>query len=263
MPEDPGKDGRPLQGKKIVVTRARGAKLADSLEKLGAEIIEFPTIEITACTDSVSPPPLDAYDWIVFTSATAVALLADQLKSKNRDIAEAEDAKLCAVGPATASALDELGLSVDLRPDEFVAESIVEALKQAETTLAGKKILLPRGNIARKYLPMALKELGADVRELVVYKTERPEVPEAVIEALVNAQPDLVTFTSASTARNFCEILGEERLAKLKERCAFVSIGPQTTAEAQKLGIRIEAEPQRHDVGGLVDELVHWYEQDD
>lgn len=263
MPDDPEKGDRPLQGKKIVVTRNQGGKLADSLEKLGAEIIEFPTIEVTAFTESVPLPSLDAYDWIVFTSANAVRLFADQLKSKNRDIAEAQGARLCAVGPATASALDELGLSVDLTPDEFVAESIVDALKKAEMTLAGKKILLPCGNIARKYLPMALKELGADVRELVVYETSRPEVPEVNIEALVNAQPDLVTFTSASTARNFCEILGQERLEKLKESTAFVSIGPQTTAEAQKLGIKIETEPQRHDVDGLVDELVHWYEQDD
>lgn len=250
---------KPLAGKTIVVTRARAqaGKLAGALEDLGATVIEFPTIEIQGVESPPEIAALNDFDWVVFTSANAVDYFAATLDAQDSPFAFGS-AKVCAVGPATREALEARGVSVDLVPEEFVAEAALDALRVAEDEMQGKRILLPRGSIARDVLPEGLCALGAHVTDAVVYRTVRPEVSDEAKDALVAARPDLVTFTSASTARHYVEILGPERIEAL-DGVAYASIGPQTTDAAEQAGLEVAIEPARHDVPGLVEAITTWF----
>ena len=242
----------------MVVTRARAQASAfvEALEYLGAEVIAFPTIEIVPVYPLPDLGPPDRFDWVVFTSANGVRCLEAGQKAAANAFSFGE-AKVCAVGPATNGELEGRGVRVDLVPEAFDAESVLEALKRAEKDLGGKRFLLPRGDIARDFLPAQLRELGAKVTEAVVYRTVCPEVSDEARDGLVAAGSDMVTFTSASCARHYVQILGPERLETLGE-VVYASIGPQTTQAAEQAGLKISIEPDRHDADGLVEAIVEF-----
>ena len=135
---------------------------------------------------------------------------------------------------------------------------MLAALEQCEDGIAGQRFLVPHGELARDLLPDALRARGADVAEPIVYRTVCPEMTDEAKDALVAARPDIVTFTSASTARHYVQILGPERIGALGE-VVYASIGPQTTQAADAAGLTISIEPARHDVPGLI-EAIERYE---
>jgi uroporphyrinogen III methyltransferase/synthase len=237
-----------LEGVKIVVTRARdqATKLADQLEALGAEIIEFPCIEIHATADPLELDPTD-FDWIVFTSSNAVWCLYEKMEMAGQPF-DFRKVNLCAVGPSTADALEDLGLDVKLVPEVYTAEGIMKEF----TDVLGKKILLPQGNIARPFLVDALTNGGANVTPLVVYETRCPEPNPALADEVLNKMPNWITLTSGSTARHFVDLMGEKRIEELKAHALIASIGPQTSKEAKEVGLSIAIQPDQHDVEGLV-----------
>ncbi len=251
--------GTPLAGRTVVVTRARtqAAELADKIEALGARIVEFPTIVIRPLESPLDPGPPDSFDWVVFTSANAVTHAARIWNERGHAHALAR-ARVCAVGPATKRAAEAAGMIVSVVPGEFLAGRVPAALEQHGVSLAGANILFPCGNIARPELAAALRTEGAHLTEWTVYETACPPPNEAAIEALLASSPDIVTFTSGSTAGNFATLLGDERLLRLAATTIFASIGPQTSAAAWRRGIPIAIEPQRHDVPGLVEGIVEW-----
>lgn len=250
---------RPLTGKKIVVTRARdqAGKLASALEVLGACVIEFPTIEIEPIAARFDVGSMAGFDWVVFTSANTVRCFAMVLESAKVPF-DLQGAKVCVVGPATQRAVEGRGVQVDLIAEEYIAEGVLAALERTEDGLDGQRMLVPHGELARDLLPDALRARGADVAEPIVYRTVCPEVPEEEKDALVAARPDIVTFTSASTAGHYVQILGPEGIEALGE-VVYASIGPQTTQAAEAAGLTISIEPERHDVPGLV-EAIERYE---
>jgi hydroxymethylbilane synthase len=250
-----------LYQRKIVVTRASHQTdgLVEHLARLGAEVIALPTIEIVAPERDEPCDAYDAYDWIVFTSVNGVAMFLERLAREQYDTGRLAGVKIAAVGSATEAAVRDGGLPVCLVPEAYVAEGMLEALTQAEPSLAGVRFLLPRADIARSFLPEELRNAGADVRELVVYRTAIPEVDEARLDALLDEAPSLVVFTSSSTATNFHALLGAERIETLKAATDFASIGPITTQTAEALGMPIAIEPKRHDVEGLVAAIDKYY----
>ena len=145
--------------------------------------------------------------------------------------------KVCCVGPATEIAAEKTGLSVDLLPDTYTAGDIFVALQKTEGDLTGKRFLLPRGNIANPRLREQLITAGAEVETLIVYETECPPENDELVAELLEAKPDMVTFTSGSTADNFAALLGKENVKKIACRTAFASIGSNTTKAAVSKGI--------------------------
>ncbi len=246
---------KPLTGKKVVVTRAReqAGKLAAALEVLGAQVIEFPTIEIEPIAARFDVGSMAGFDCVVFTSANTVRCFAMVLERAGVPF-DLQGAKVCAVGPATQRAVEERGVQVDLIADEYIAEGVLEALERTEHGIAGQRILVPHGELARDLLPDALRAQGADVAEPIVYRTVCPDVTDEAKDALVAARPDIVTFTSASTARHYVQILGPERIEALGD-IVYASIGPQTTQSAEAAGLTISIEPAQHDVPGLVEAI--------
>ncbi len=242
-------DEASLRGKRVVVTRAQGqaSELAEKLEAVGAEVIEFPTIEFRPPAD---PKPLDEaiaklgdYDWLIFTSANGVRFFAQR-----RPDLSAFRGKVCAIGPATKNAVEELGLEVALVPREYVAESLVADFASEE--LSGRRMLLPRAAVARDVVPDELRRRGAQVDVVEAYRTVVPEdAPARAIEIFgARRKPDWITFTSSSTVVNFVEAAGSAAL----EGVRVASIGPVTTATARSLGIAVDTEAEEYTTSGLV-----------
>lgn len=257
-------DDRPLSGRRILVTRSReqAGELIDMLEARGAEAIAAPSIRMAPPDD---PSQLEAacarassFDWIVFTSANAVDQFMHRLLARG-DVRDLHGVRLCAVGPSTASHLQRYGLRVDLTPAEFRAEAVLDAMR-ATGSLARSTVLLPRGDLARDRLGEGLREAGAEVIEVVAYRTvpERADHAGApdVYRMLLDHRIDAVTFASASAVRNFADLLGRDQAADLLRTVIVASIGPVTAEAAHQLGIHTTVMPERHTIPDLVDALV-------
>lgn len=249
---------QPLAGKTVVVTRSenQGSVLSEELAALGAKVIEFPTISIQHVHPMGEFPAARDFDWMIFTSVNGVEHFVRAVAGARADLSLYREADCCAIGPATATALLSYRIPVTLTPKKYIAESILEAFTRLEGGVAGKRFLMPRGNLARPALPEALRAAGAEVVECVVYETVKPVVSEETVAAMLAAKPDMVVFTSSSTARNFSEILGAKRLATLKASVQFASIGPITTETAERLGMKISIEPENHEIPALVYAMV-------
>jgi uroporphyrinogen III methyltransferase / synthase len=247
----------PLFGRRIVVTRAKGqlGDLTGKLAALGAEAIEFPTIEIRPAPDYAALDQaiarLSTYDWLIFTSANGVRFFLERLDRSSSDLRGLR-ARICAIGPATRGAVEALHLKVDLMPKEYVAEGLLEAFKPH--VLAGKRILLPRAAVARDLVPVELEKRGAHVDVVEAYRTVVPdEAPALALEIFGHApKPDWITFTSSSTVTNFVQAAGVQAL----EGVRVASIGPVTSETARKLGISLAAEAKSFTVYGLVEAIL-------
>lgn len=249
------KKSKPLAGKVIVVTRAisQASQLADGLKELGAVVVEFPTIVIDLLIAEL-PESIADSDWVVFTSANAVRGLKLSMEASDRPF-EFLNAKVCAVGPATERELKAEKVNVDLVPDTYTAEATFEALSNKVDDLSGKRFLLPQGSIARDALAKSLAEAGAEVTPVVVYETICPEPDEERIQALVAIEPDLITFTSGSTARNFVKLVDVDAFPNT----AYASIGPHTTEVAESCGLTITIQPNQHDIPRLINAITTHY----
>ena len=258
-------DARPLFGKRVLVTRPReqAAELCDALATLGAETIEAPMIRIVPPEDL--EPLRDAvaraaeFDWIVFTSGNAVQMFMETLLAGDQDVRALKGPKLCTVGTSTAEKLTTFGIKVDLVPAEFRAEALVHALA-AEGSLHGGRILFPRGDIAREVVGDELRRAGADVTEVIAYRTliddvQREGEPD-IYGMLLERKIDVVTFTSGSAVRNFAKIYGEEQAADLLRNTEVAVIGPVTAQAAQQLGIRVSIQPATYSIPALVDAIA-------
>jgi uroporphyrinogen III methyltransferase/synthase len=243
-----------------VVTRSRtqASELVRTLRELGADVFEFPTIKVERPDEPEPFDPIGTYDWVVFTSVNGVDMLFQRLAEQGADARDLHGVRLCAIGSATADAIRQRFLNVDLMPGRYVAEELMRALETQVGDLAGKRFLLPRADIARSMLPDALRERGAEVTELVAYRTVAPEASDERARALVDYDPDLLTFTSSSTARNLRAMIGAERFAALGRRAAVACIGPVTAETAGKLGLEVAIQPEQHDIPNLVAAIVAW-----
>jgi uroporphyrinogen III methyltransferase/synthase len=248
-------EARPLNGKRVIVTRARAqaSGFARRLAALGAEAIELPAIRIEPRidTDQVrrAVHDLHTYALVCLTSPNGVGLLFEAMRAHGRDARALANATVAAIGPGTAAALAERGVLADVVPERFVAESLVEAL--AELPLAGKPALIARAAQARDVLPEALRERGAEVDVVSLYET-LAEQPDA--ETLDRArEADYLTFTSSSTVRNLVKAVGARGLP---DGARVVSIGPVTSEAVREAGLRVDVEAERHDIDGLIEALL-------
>ncbi len=258
-------DRRPLFGKRILVTRTReqAGEFVDLLEGLGAHAISAPTVSIAPLTD---PASLDAacadvatFDWVIFTSVNGVNHFMRHLLAGPGDVRDLKGVRLCTIGPATANRLARYGLKVNLMPDEFRAEAIVQTLA-ASTAVAGKRFLIPQADIARKHLADALTAAGADVTTVAAYRTvpitsDMPGAPD-VYRMLLDKEIDIVTFTSASAVRSFVTLLGTDPAADLLSATTVACIGPVTAHATAELGITAAIVPSTYTIPALAEAIA-------
>ena len=254
-------ESRSLSGRRILVTRARhqAGKLSAGLAALGAEVIEIPAIEILP---PASWEPLNnalrnlpKYQWLVVTSANAVRSLRDRATALGLSPARFSHLKIAAVGAATASALNEAGLAVSIVPEEYVAESLLDALGDQTHN---QYVLIARAAVARDAIPEALAKQGAHVDVVDAYQTVIPESSiRRIAEVFAPGQPspDAATFTSSSTVINFLHLLEAASLER-PDRLLAISIGPITSQTLRGHGWEPTAEADPHDIPGLVDAIL-------
>lgn len=243
----------PLFGRRIVLTRAdeQAGESAEQLRRLGADVVAAPTIEIRE-PSSWAPADeaiakLETYDWLIFTSRNGVERFLARLNASERDL-RAVKGRIAAIGPATAEALAAARLKTDCVPEEFVAESLLEAL---DADLTGQKILIARAEVAREILPEGLRQRGASVDVAPVYRTAVPD-GAALREALAARKPDWITFTSSSTVRHFVEMVGQDGLRDAR----IASIGPVTSATLREYGAEPTIEAAPHTMDGLIEAIA-------
>jgi uroporphyrinogen III methyltransferase / synthase len=259
---------KPLFGKRIVLTRAReqAREFSQLLAAYGAEPIEVPTIQIVppanwqAIDDAVSR--LSTYHWLIFTSVNGVRPFMDRLHTAGKDARALANLRLCAIGPRTAQELGTYGLTPDVVPAEFQAEGVIAAL--ASVGIRGSRVLIPRAEVAREILPEQLRELGATVDVIPVYRTIAPAVDVAFLtQQLHDGQVAVVTFTSSSTVRNFVELFGgRDAVSPLLERVVVACIGPITASTAKEYGLTVSVMPAENTVPSLAEAIVRHFKEE-
>jgi uroporphyrinogen III methyltransferase/synthase len=263
----PNTGRRPLEGRRVVITRPAGqaGSFASLLEGLGAEPVVAPLVEIGPPVDWA---PLDAaiarlggYHWVIFTSANGVRFFAERVAAAGEAArAAVPSARIMAIGPATAQAVEELlGRRADAVPGKFVAEGILALLDGED--VRGKRVLIPRAAEAREVLPDTLREHGAQVDVVHAYRTlpAPKEAAEALRRDLAAGRIDMVAFTSSSTVRSFAQAMGSAFLREHRGRFAVASIGPVTSGTARELGLEPEVEAGASTTPGLAEAIAAFY----
>jgi uroporphyrinogen III methyltransferase/synthase len=239
-----------------VVTRAsaQAQKFVSLLTRAGANVLEAPTI-------AIEPPaswaPLDAaidaaasFRWLIFTSVNGVIMVDRRLTARRLGWSGFGQVRVAAIGPATAEAIVEHGLRVEIVPREYRAEGLVERLRPE--LARGDRVLLPRAAQTRDVLVRDLTRLGADVTEVAAYTTRQVGASSAALrQVLASRTADMVTFTSSSTARNFAELFTEDERRAWFPALTVASIGPITAATAAEYGLITQIMPGEYTIPAL------------
>ncbi|MBP3961421.1 uroporphyrinogen-III C-methyltransferase [Paenibacillus lignilyticus] len=258
---------KPLFGTRVLITRARAqsSDLAERIEELGGEPCEFPVIETREPTDATSVDAVNSalheaenYDWIMFTSVNGVDYFFSWLHKLRIDIRRFHKARIAAVGPKTAEALEKRGLFVDVLPVKFQADDLLDSL--SEYLVEGQRVLLPRGDLAREVLPRELKAKGLTPVEIDVYETILADnQDEETLELLQKRSVHVITFASSSTVTNLFEVLrrmGVDDPLELLQGIEIACIGPITAKTAEEAGLKVTIQPEDATIDGLIDAIA-------
>jgi uroporphyrinogen-III synthase len=251
--------------RRVLITRSshQTSELAERLRVAGIEPILIPTIETVAPVSfaalDAALQHLDTFHWLLFTSANAVEVFASRLSSPGR----VRMPRIAAIGQATARSVEAAGLSVDVIPQQAVAESFAQALLPYVSQPDGSstRFLLVRAEQARDHLPETLGAAGAEIIIAPAYRTVIPESSIPAIREMFSRPenyPDAVTFTSSSTAHNLFALL-EAAGATLPPQILRVSIGPITSQTLVQLGFPPHVEAKEASVPSLAAAIVEHF----
>jgi uroporphyrinogen III methyltransferase/synthase len=256
---------KPLYGKRILITRAhnQAKELSDLIREYGGNAIEVPTIKVIPPEDwkglDFALCRIKDYDYLIFTSVNGVKYFFLRFKKMGGKNLDLKGLKIIAIGPKTAETIISQGFKVNLIPQEYIAEGIINDLSKEE--IYGKKFLLPRSKIARNILPEKIKEYGGSIDVIEAYQTVVPfESSEKILALLKDRGIDIIVFTSSSTVRNFIKILEPYGKITLLEDIILTCIGPITASTAKEYGLKIKIIPNEYTIKALVKSLVQYYQ---
>jgi uroporphyrinogen III methyltransferase/synthase len=254
-----------LDGKTVIVTRAahQAGEFIRLLEERGANAVAIPTIEIVDPesweTADRALESIGSYDWLILTSVNGVRFFLRRVQQKLGGLSSLAGMRICAVGPRTREALLREGLRVDFMPAEHIAEAIVE---ESGEDWKGKRVLFARAEEGRDVIPDGLRALGAEVDLVSVYRNVLPGTSaDEFRSALSGGKADAITFTSASTVKNFIELLPRGEAERLLQGTVVACIGPVTSAAAESGGLAVEVEPQEYTTAALAEALEKHFSQ--
>lgn len=231
-----------LSGKRVVITRAarQSVELVENLGKLGALPILLPLVAFSAPEDFA---PLDAaldrleqFDWIIFTSENAVRAVVKRasVRGNLRNVA-GRRSRAAAVGPTTAAAAERAGFFVDYQAKTHSGAALANELGEK---LQGQSIFLPRSDRANPDLPQLLKKYGAEITEVIAYRTVTPvNLDQDKIAAIANADVDAILFFSPTAVEHFVGVVGKEKVRDLQNRLALTAVGPITANALRQSGV--------------------------
>jgi uroporphyrinogen III methyltransferase/synthase len=254
---------RPLEGKRVVVTRAieQARALKDRLESVGATVLLLPAISFSEPTDSTALDQairsLEKFDWILFTSANAVRFFASRCRKLGRTVRDGQHPRCGAVGMATASAAAGEGFVIDYVAQEFLGIALARELR---SSLTGKRVLLPRSERAGADLPDALTAGGTTVTEVAAYHTGGVGACEpGVMDALREGRVDVVSFFSPSAVENLRGELGADALSRLAAKTAMAAIGPVTATAIRNAGLHVAIEAPEATAESMADAIEKYF----
>ena len=256
----------PLKGKTIIITRSQDqqSQTRELFQKTGARVLDLPALTIGPpeewgpLDDALSD--LESFHWVIFSSINGVQSVENRLglidKSLKNDF---NSLKIAAVGQKTALFLERLGAKVDFVPPKFVAESLIQNFPNSGY---GLKILIPRVQSGgRSILLEEFRKSGAKVFEVAAYETSCPvEIPQITINALLNAEVDIIAFTSAKTAKHTSQLMRKyfgDDCNHICKNIKIISIGPQTSISCRKYFNRVDKEANPHDISGLLQACIN------
>jgi uroporphyrinogen-III synthase len=244
--------------------RQQASSLSAELKKLGADVIEIPFIEIRKPRSyralDTALRGIAEYDWLILTSVNGVEALRARMQKLRIKVGSLEHLHIAAIGPATCAEIEKLNMKVEVVPERYVAESVIESLRGF---VEGKRVLLARAKVARDVIPRQLRSMGATVDVVEAYETKVPVASKRRLRAVMNhpkLRPDVITFTSSSTVRNFVALLGRESgLGPLSrtmlDGVQFASIGPITSDTLREFGLPVHGEAEEFTIPGLVEAI--------
>jgi uroporphyrinogen-III synthase len=255
---------KPLAGKRIVVTRAaeQAGDLVRALEENGAEVLLVPSVAFAEAEDKHA---LDAailslyrFDWLLLTSQNAVRFFAARCRELGIDLSVLAGAppSVAAVGPATAEAARQEGLVVKFVASRNTGEGLAQELHER---VMGKRVLLPRSDRGSADLPAALSRNGAQVTDVVAYRTLA--LQGVAVDKLVQIRQggaDVITFASPSAFHSFVDQISADVLRQLSGRMVLAAIGPVTDRAIQQAGFVAEIVAADSTAAGLVAAIISW-----
>ncbi|HSW53993.1 MAG TPA: uroporphyrinogen-III synthase [Ignavibacteriaceae bacterium] len=254
----------PLKGKTIVITRTieQSQESAAALTNLGANVIIVPTLEIVPPSDwskfdSVVSHP-ERIDFIIFTSVHAVQMFSERCQEIGA-IINYNRIKVVAVGNKTSSYCHKNNISVNIVPEKFSAEGVIEVL--SKYNLKNKVVFIPRSAIGREELPMGLKDLGAIIKSVPVYNVAIPsgDNVKTSLQQLDSSNVDLFIFTSPSTFENFLQIANIKNPFQYFGRFDIAAIGPTTKEAIESKKVKVNILPDEFTINGLTKKIVEYY----
>jgi hydroxymethylbilane synthase len=260
-----GESLRPLHGRRVIVTRAvkQSSEMKRSLETLGAEVILCPTIEIKEPSNweqlDRALIHLSWYDWLAFTSVNSVEYFLGRMDTLGHGRGELGFHRICAVGRKTAEKLENENIAVDLTPDRFTAEALVEefSARYAHQRLYGSRMLLPASRATRDVIRPAMEKIGVYVEVVEAYQTVMPATKgENITRLFRGAGADYIVFTSPSTVANLAAILETDHLAPHLAGTRVACIGPVTAEAASAHGLMVHIQPEEHTGQAIVTAIV-------
>ncbi|GIN60267.1 uroporphyrinogen-III synthase [Robertmurraya siralis] len=238
-------NSRALAGKRVLVPRGKKNASAFSaiVEEFGGIPVEVPLLEFRPVENRSDIDPiltsLYTYDWLIFTSDVTVETffaMVDMNLDKSR-------AKIAVIGEKTEEALLKRGISVDFKPEHYVAESFVKEFSPYVNE--GERLLIPKGNLARDYIAQFFKEKGHVVDEIIIYETYFPEDSrKKLLYLLRNRKLDILPFTSPSTIEHFMSIVTTYDLFEQIKECIVATIGPVSKRKCEQLGLTVHVCPK-------------------
>jgi uroporphyrinogen-III synthase len=266
------KSAKQLSGVRVLVGRARhqASALSAGLRDLGAEVVEIPFIEIRKPRSykalDGALKNLSDYDWLILTSVNGVDAVRERMRQLRIRGKALRHLKVAAIGPATRQAIEGLGVKVEVVPREYVAESVVASLRRK---VKGKRVLLARAKVARDVIPRELRKVGARVDVVEAYETVIPRTSRQRLRAALQSaksRPDVITFTSSSTVRNFVALLDKSRgragrvlttsssiraCKRYLKGIRLASIGPVTSSTLREFSLSVDIEAAEYTIPGL------------
>lgn len=249
---------KPLFGKKIIVTRAveQAGTFSSKLRELGARVFEIPTIKIVPLDTyeslDIAINNIKNYDYLILTSVNGVKYFFERLEINGKDGRCLSNLQICAIGPATAKAIKEKFLNVDILPEKYVAESVISALDKIG--IEGNKFLLCRAKIARDVIPDEIKKRGGEIDVIPVYETLINKSSKEELLEVLKKGVDYITFTSSSTVTNFFQLIDNQK--EVVSNIKLASIGPVTSATIRSFGLEPYVEAEKYTIDGLISAII-------
>lgn len=257
----------PLTNKNILITRSedQADEFIELIQSRGGKAILFPTIKIADPDDwqecDKALEDLNSFDGIIFTSRNAVDKFIERMNFKNIPLSSLRSMLSFAVGEKTRATLEKHNLKINAIPENYTAEFLAETIKTF--SVQNKKFLFPRGNLGSDVIIDKLTGYGAEVKSVVVYKTEKaiPENLQLVEKELSAGNINVVTFTSPSTVKNFFSLFSEATKAQFTKHTIFAVIGEVTAEVLRKMGIEPVVTAKPSTIEGLVEGIKNYFTQ--